>query len=122
MTLLAGTEILITPEKPVAGGRMLARHEGQVVLVARAIPGERVRARVPRTTRGLAEADLAEVIDASPDRRPVTNEGCGGAAYAHIAYQRQQSLKAELVADAFARIGKVALNSPVPVMPSREDG
>ena len=38
----------LTPDRPVAGGRMLARHEGRVVLVAGAIPGERVRVRVER--------------------------------------------------------------------------
>jgi 23S rRNA (uracil1939-C5)-methyltransferase len=45
-------ELLV--EKPVAGGRMLARHEGQIVLVNGVIPGERVRARVTRTARGVA--------------------------------------------------------------------
>ena len=39
-------ELSLLVEKPVAGGRMIARHEGQIVFVAGAIPGERVRARV----------------------------------------------------------------------------
>ncbi len=36
---------------------MLARHEGQVVLVAGAIPGETVEARVTRVARGTVYAD-----------------------------------------------------------------
>ena len=46
--LAAGSIVELAIERPVAGGRMLARHDGQVVLVAGAIPGERVRARIER--------------------------------------------------------------------------
>ena len=42
--MYAGDEVELTVEKPVAGGRMLARHEGRIVFVYGAIPGERVRA------------------------------------------------------------------------------
>ena len=114
---------MLTPEKPVAGGRMLARHEGQVVFVAGAIPGERVRARIERVSRQLAFAETVQVLDPSSDRRaPTVERACGGSLYAHIAYARQLSLKSELVADALARIGKIALAEAVEVMPSAEDG
>ena len=33
---------------------MLARHEGQIVLVAGAIPGERVRVRIERVSKQVA--------------------------------------------------------------------
>ena len=56
----------LTAEKPVAGGRMLARHEGQIVLVAGAIPGERVRARVERVSRQLRVCRDGQVLDRSP--------------------------------------------------------
>ena len=116
-------EILLTIEKPVTGGRMLARHEGQVVLVAGAIPGERVRARVERVSKQLAFAETTEVLEPSPDRRGVDVDwACGGSLYAHIAYQRQLSLKSELIADSFARIAKIALSASVPVLESDEQG
>ena len=51
---------------------MLARHEGQVVLVWGAIPGERVRARVERAGKGVLYAETVEVITASPDRKAGT--------------------------------------------------
>ncbi len=58
-------------ERPVAGGRMLARHDGQVVFVAGAIPGERVRVRVERVQRQASWATVVEVLEPSPDRRDV---------------------------------------------------
>jgi 23S rRNA (uracil1939-C5)-methyltransferase len=123
VSLQPDTDVTVTVEKPAGGGRMLARHEGQVVFVLGAIPGERVRVHVERVTRQLGFAEVIDVIDASPDRRPgKVDLSCGGSLYAHIAYGRQLSLKAELLADAFARIGKIPLAGATPVMASREDG
>jgi tRNA/tmRNA/rRNA uracil-C5-methylase (TrmA/RlmC/RlmD family) len=102
---------------------MLARHEGQIVLVAGAIPGERVRVRVERVSKQVIFADTVEVLDASDDRRPAAVDwACGGSLYAHVAYDRQLTLKSEVVGDAFARIAKMRLPNPVPVMPSEEHG
>ena len=113
----------LTPDRPVAGGRMLARYEGRVVLVAGAIPGERVRARVDRVSRDVTFASAVEVLEPSPDRRePPVDPACGGADFAHIRYERQLALKAEIISDAFRRIGKVTLAVPVTVRPSPERG
>ncbi len=110
-------------ERPVAGGRMLARLDGRVVFVAGAVPGERVRARITKRAGKVVWADTTEVIEASTDRRPTTSDPrCGGALYSHIAYDRQLSLKAEVIADTFRRIGKLTLDSAVAVAASPEDG
>jgi 23S rRNA (uracil1939-C5)-methyltransferase len=110
-------------EKPAAGGRMIARHEGQIVLVAGAIPGERVRARVQQVRGGVVYAEVAEIEDASADRRePRADPACGGNVFAHVAYERQLTLKGEIIADAFARIGRLPLEREVPVLPSPETG
>lgn len=121
--LTPGSEVIVTAEKPVAGGRMLARHEGLVILIAGTIPGERVRVRIERTGRQVAYAETVEVLEADADRRPAAVEwACGGSLYSHISYPRQQSLKAELIADAFARIGKLPLGRPFAVTASAELG
>ncbi len=121
--LSPGSEITLVAEKPAAGGRMLARHGGQIVFVAGAIPGERVRARVERTAKKVVFAEATAILEPSPDRRSLDIDwACGGSLYAHIDYRRQLSLKSELVADAFARIGKIALDAAVPVLASAEDG
>lgn len=123
MSLQPQTEIIVTIEKPVAGGRMLARHEGQIVFVAGAIPGERVRARINRVSKHLAFADTVGVLEHSSDRRAADADWtCGGSHYAHVSYERQVRLKSEVIADAFARIAKMPLPAPVPVMPSEEQG
>ena len=102
---------------------MIARHEGQVVLILGAIPGERVRARVERVEKRLAFASAADIVTASADRRAVISDPlCGGCVYAHIDYARQVALKSEVIADAFIRIGRIPLGSPVAVATSQESG
>jgi 23S rRNA (uracil1939-C5)-methyltransferase len=110
-------------EKATPGGRMLARHEGQVVLVSGAIPGERVRARVERRARGVLFARVEDVLAPSPDRRPVQGDWrCGGSDLAHVAYERQLRLKGDILRDAFARVGRLSLDTPPQVLGSPERG
>ena len=100
---------------------MIARHEGEIILVAGAIPGERVRARVTRAEKRVAFADAIEVIEASPDRRAAGGDAtCGGCLYAHVAYTRQVQLKAEIIEDAFLRIGRIPLADRVRVTAGAE--
>jgi tRNA/tmRNA/rRNA uracil-C5-methylase (TrmA/RlmC/RlmD family) len=123
MSLTAGQQIALDIEKPVAGGRMIARHDGQVILVLGAIPGERVRATIERVEKRLAFATATEVLAPSPDRRgDARDPRCGGCLYAHVAYPRQLRMKAEVVADAFVRLARIPLAEPVPVAPSPEHG
>src|SRR3954468_21566459 len=98
--LSPGSVVDVAVEKPAAGGRMIARHDGRVLLVAGAIPGERVRARIDRVEKRLAFATVEDVIEAAPSRRePGFDPACGGCLYAHIAYETQLALKSEIVAD-----------------------
>ncbi len=102
---------------------MIAREDGRIVLVSGAIPGERVTARVERTGEGVIYAMTESVDEASPDRRAVDGDPeCGGCLYAHVKYERQLSLKSEVIADAFTRIAKMPLSEAVAVTPSPEDG
>lgn len=121
--LTVGAEIVLDVDKPVAGGRMLARHDGQVVLVRGAIPGERVRIRIDEVGRDVAYGTTVDVLQPSTDRRPVLYDpACGGLAFAHIAYPRQLALKAAIIVDALARIGRLTLDAPPAIVPSPERG
>jgi 23S rRNA (uracil1939-C5)-methyltransferase len=116
-------ELTLAIERPAAGGRMIARADGRIVLVSGAIPGERVRAVVEQVRGGVIYARAATIEEPSADRRPaICDPACGGTAYAYIAYPRQLALKAEIVADAFRRIGRLPLEEAVNVRPSPEDG
>ncbi|MBW8895467.1 MAG: TRAM domain-containing protein, partial [Acidobacteria bacterium] len=120
--LVSGSKVSVDIEKPAAGGRMIARHEGQILLVAGAIPGERVTVTIDRVEKRLAFASTVSVDGPSADRREAHDPLCGGCVYAHIAYPRQIALKAEIIADAFVRIGKIPLADTVTVQPSPESG
>ncbi|MFT4221197.1 MAG: class I SAM-dependent RNA methyltransferase, partial [Microbacterium sp.] len=106
------------------GGVFVARHEGRVVFVPDAIPGERVRVRL--TTAGdrrrFWRGEAVEVLDASPHRRQhvwpqadidVPPESRpGGADFGHIELSHQRSLKLRVLAEALARLG--GLEGPEP--------
>jgi tRNA/tmRNA/rRNA uracil-C5-methylase (TrmA/RlmC/RlmD family) len=97
-------------EHAIAGGRCLAHREGKAMLVAGALPGERVRARLTRDEKRHAEAEVEEVLEAHPLRRaapcPHAAE-CGGCDYQHAPRELQLELKRSIVLDAFRRIGRL---------------
>lgn len=114
--LAVGDEIELDITGIAHGGITVARHEGRVVFVADAIPGERVRARVTEARKkSFARAATVSVIEESADRRPhIWAEAAlsrnpehrvGGAEFGHIALPRQRALKAEVLADALRRFG-----------------
>lgn len=94
------------------GGHCVARHEGQVLFVRHALPGEQVRASVTEIGPGgrFARADTVEVLTASPDRvvAPCRWAGpgrCGGCDWQHASLEAQRRLKAQVVAEQLRRIG-----------------
>jgi 23S rRNA (uracil1939-C5)-methyltransferase len=118
-----GEQVELTIEKPASGGRMIARHLGQVVLVRGAIPGERVLAWIERAEKRMAYGAAREILDPSPDRRPGGDDPlCGGALYSHITYPRQLAIKSDVIRDAFARLGQYPIEDAIDVAGSPEEG
>jgi len=102
---------------------MIARHDGLVLLVAGAIPGEPARVRVDRVERSLAYASVEQVLEPHPARRGVTiDPRSGGAVYAHIAYPEQRRLKGEIIADALRRLARIEPPADIDVTASPELG
>lgn len=119
-SLAVGDEIELEITNIAHGGVCVARHDGRVVFVADAIPGERVRARIIEAKKkSFARAVTTEVLSASPDRRDhvwaeasierAPEDRAGGAEFGHIALERQRLLKAHVLADAMQRFGGVEL-------------
>jgi tRNA/tmRNA/rRNA uracil-C5-methylase (TrmA/RlmC/RlmD family) len=92
------------------GGHCVARHEGRVVFVRHALPGERVRAVVDEDTGGsFCRADAVAVLDASPQRvtAPCTwarAGGCGGCDLQHVDPAAQRQWKAQVLAEQLHRL------------------
>ena len=101
---------------------MIARHEGAIVFVSGAIPGEVVEAEIEKTQRGTVWAATRAVLERSGDRVDAPAGACGGSVFAHIAYERQRQIKSAIIEDAFRRIGRIPLESAVDVVASPIDG
>ncbi|WP_420114136.1 class I SAM-dependent RNA methyltransferase [Pseudactinotalea sp.] len=118
----------------VHGGHCLARHEGRVVFVRHAIPGERARVHLTEQRRkGYWRGDAVEILDVSPDRVPsVWPEagpgGVGGGELAHVRPEAQRTWKRDVLLDALTRIGKLDTEDPllealtVEAVPGNADG
>ncbi len=123
---MPGQEIELDVTGVAHGGVMVARHEGRVVFVADAIPGERVLARVSDDAKkSFWRAETVRVLDASPHRREHVwaeaalgrdpAERPGGAEFGHIELAHQRELKRQVVADALKRMAGV--DTPVAIEP-----
>lgn len=106
-----GERHTVTIEKVAHGGHFIARHEGQVIFVRHAIPGETVEVEITSIGSSFVRGDAIKIMEASPDRvsPPCAFSypgGCGGCDFQHIAVPRQRELKAEVIREQFSRIAK----------------
>jgi len=117
-TLVVGEVIEVTIEKVAHGGHFIARHEGCVIFVRHAIPGEKCRIEINSVGSSFNRADVVEVIEASKDRVVAPCEyshrqGCGGCDFQHVSLARQRMLKADVITEQFARIAKMDISVEV---------
>jgi tRNA/tmRNA/rRNA uracil-C5-methylase (TrmA/RlmC/RlmD family) len=104
------TELTLTAGPPANGGSCVARHEGRVVFVRYALPGETVKVRVVGDHGKYWHADVVEVIEPSPDRIdslcPIAGvEGAGCCDMAFAEPEATRRLKGAVVANQLARLG-----------------
>ena len=65
-----GTEVELDITNVAHGGVFVARHDGRVIFVSDAIPGERVRARITDDSqKSFWRADTVDVLTPSAHRR-----------------------------------------------------
>ena len=108
-------------------GRTVGRSaEGMTVFVRGGLPGERVLVRLSSVKKRMAEADLLEVLSASPEERPAPcphADVCGGCPWQRLPYDSQMAWKRRIVQDALTRIGRLELPEGLvaPVLSPGED-
>ncbi len=113
--------LTLTAERPAHGGYCVARHEGKVVFVRFALPGETVIARVTEDRKNLTFADAIEIITPAPERvspRCPHYTACGGCHWQHADYAAELRFKHAVVVEQFVRFGGVADPPVLPVIPS----
>ena len=103
-------ELEFTIDSLTNRGMGVGRVDGWVVMVPFVIPGERVKARIFRNFQNYSDADLVEVLEASPDRiepKCPLYSRCGGCQYQHISYERQLKEKTKHVEELMQKLGDI---------------
>jgi 23S rRNA (uracil1939-C5)-methyltransferase len=111
-------------QKLVYGGYGVGEVKGRKFLVRYAAPKELVEVDVLRETRIYTEAVVKKVKIEGEGRRPPPCRyymQCGGCQLQHIEYDRQLMAKADILLDAFERIGKIKLSSVSGILASKEE-
>ncbi|MCK5832747.1 23S rRNA (uracil(1939)-C(5))-methyltransferase RlmD [bacterium] len=105
-----GEKIEVKIESPAFGGFGVARHDGIVIFVRYAYPGEVVIAEITKRKKTALFADQVDVIEASQYRKKPPCEVfgiCGGCSLQDLDFEAQFSLKVEVVEDCLRHIGKL---------------
>ncbi|MHC1727511.1 MAG: 23S rRNA (uracil(1939)-C(5))-methyltransferase RlmD [Syntrophobacteraceae bacterium] len=119
--LVKGIETELFVEKLAFGGKAVARVDGFVVFLDRAVPGQRVKARIIKKKRNFAEARVVEVLSQSPDYMPpfCPHFGtCGGCHLQDMSYNVQLYWKRQHVIESLGHIAGVSDAEVLPIAPS----
>ena len=107
---------IVRAEVPVYGGYVICR-DGKIMFIRGAIPGELVEVFIEQKKKDYSLATTRHIIEPSPFRRkppcPVFGT-CGGCQLQFMEYEKQVSVKEEILLDALRRIGEMDIT----LMPS----
>ncbi len=109
--LKIGDLIEVHIEKVAHGGHFIARHNGAVIFVRHAIPGEQCTIEITSTGSSFNRGDVVDVIAPSefrvqPPCQYAHKSGCGGCDFQHITPAYQRELKSNVISEQFSRIAK----------------
>ena len=105
-------------------GKAIAKHEGLVVFIDNAVPGDIVDVMVHRKKNSFAEGKVHQLITPSPFRSVPKCEyfgTCGGCKWQNFNYQKQLEFKQKYVFDAFTRIGKLEFPEINPILGNADE-
>ncbi len=119
--ILENIRLVSAGAKGVAIGKT---DEGKTVMVAGAVPGDLVNARVKKAKSSYYEAELAELIEESPFRvqpKCIHFGVCGGCKWQNLDYGKQLEFKQNEVVNNIRRIGGIENFETLPILGSQED-
>ncbi|UXA20018.1 class I SAM-dependent RNA methyltransferase [Mycobacterium sp. SMC-4] len=106
----AADELVVHTGAAANGGSCVARHDGRVVFVRYALPGETVRVRITDKRSAYWNAEVVEVLDAAPGRVdpicPISGAdqaGCCDLSFVEPSAARR--IKGSVVANQLVRLG-----------------
>jgi 23S rRNA (uracil1939-C5)-methyltransferase len=105
-------------EDYAAEGKSLARQEGKVIFIERAVPGDVVDIRLSKNKKDWAEGHPVHFHKYSTDRVEPFCEHfgvCGGCQWQMLPYEKQLQFKQKQVYDNLSRIGKIKLPEFLPI-------
>jgi 23S rRNA (uracil1939-C5)-methyltransferase len=116
MTVGAATDVRV--RSIAAGGDGVGLlPDGRVVFVPRSAPGDVLRLRAIERHGRFARAEIAEVLEAGPDRvdppcHHYVADRCGGCQLMHLSAPAQRAARAAVVGDAVRRLGRIDAPDP----------
>lgn len=111
------TETIVTVESLDQEGRGIAHHEGKVIFIEGALPGERVTYSSYRKKPNFEMAQVGSILKPSFMRvqpRCIHFGVCGGCSMQHLEPRAQVAAKQRILEDNLERIGKVDPESILP--------
>jgi 23S rRNA (uracil1939-C5)-methyltransferase len=105
-------EVEARVEKLVAGGEGIARVSGVPIFILRAAPGDLVRARITERRPDYGRAEIVEVLEPGPARRPDPFPELSQSSICdlqHLDDRAQPLLKAQAVRETLERLGGVEI-------------
>ncbi len=116
-----GHEYELMIERLAFGGQGVSRIDNYVIFVKRALPGDRVKAKIIKRKKDFAEAYVTELLNPSKYRvQPPCKyfDWCGGCTWQNMSYQDQLHFKQQIVSESLERIGGFEQLNVLPVLPS----
>ncbi len=102
-----------------AEGNGVGHFDGMAVFVPQTAIGDRLNVRIVKVQKTYAFGIVETVCEASPDRiEPDCPHfrKCGGCVFRHLSYEAECRIKAQIVSDAFARIGHLQPKETLPIL------
>ena len=106
-----------------AEGRSLAKHEGKVIFMENAVPGDIVTVRLTKNKKDWAEGQVIKITGFSEERiTPFCRHFgvCGGCQWQMLPYAKQLAYKQDQVLQSLRRIGKLELPEILPILGSEK--